>query len=94
MPPPPFICRAARLCWGWLRKSGIIDASDPIVAFEKFRDRLRVLDVARHAQRQGLEAAMGEKAAEGVEHAAGRVLQEFEPVDEIGIRRARSPRRR
>ena len=85
MPPPLAHLPRREIVLRMARKARIAHALDLRVAFEEARDFERVRRMPLHAERQGAQAAQREKAAERIEHAAGGVLQEAQPVDEIGV---------
>jgi len=67
------------------RKAGIVHALDLRMTFEEARDFERVRRMPLHPERQRAQSAQGKEAAERIEHAAGGVLQEAKPVDEIAV---------
>ena len=59
-------------------QAGIVDVFHLWLAFQPLCDAQRAVAVALHAQGQGADAAQRQEAAERIENAADRVLQETE----------------
>ena len=68
-------------------EAGVGDLLDLRMLLEEARQRSRVLGVPLHPDVQRLQAAQDEEAVERARHAAHRVLQELEPLEEDVIAR-------
>ena len=82
--PTRHLAAAEGVLW-MARQAGIVDAPHPRRALQAPRQLGRRLRVALHADRQRLDAAQHQVAVHRARYRADRVLQEGEPLRQLGI---------